>query len=178
MIQMPVYALAMTVIYLVIHRLHNKDNLAKGEISSRYIIRIPSVLPATYSIMFWMGLALFVMFGFFYLIGTGGVTIGHFIFALVCSGIGLLVVIWSSHWRITVDGDTITIHRLFRKEQSLRIEDINATRQEKETKMGASARIVLRHGSKKLISVSSTCENYSPFEEALIRAGKLQKKKK
>ncbi|MCD7764814.1 MAG: hypothetical protein LUI14_16825 [Lachnospiraceae bacterium] len=98
MVQMFVYAIAMTVIYLVIHRLHNKDNLQKGERSLRYIIRIPSALPATYAVMFWMGIALFVMFGIFYLIGTGGVTAGHFIFALVCSGIGLLVVIVSSRW--------------------------------------------------------------------------------
>ncbi len=177
MIQMIASAVTMTVIYLVIHHLHRKDDPPKGQECSHYIIRVPSALTAAYSVLFWMGIALFVLWGIFYLNGVSGLTAGHFIFALACAGVGLLVVVWASRWRITVDGDAVTVHRLLRKEQQLSLRDVAAVRQEKNTRMGVSSRIVLWQDGKKVATVDWTCENYTQLEQDLTQAGKLPESK-
>lgn len=173
MIQMTASAVTMTVIYLVIHRLHRRDDPPEGAEGSHYVIRVPSALSAVYSVMFWMGMALFVLWGIFYLNGVGGLTAGHFIFALVFGGIGLLGVVWASRWRVTVDGDTVTIHRLLRKERRLSLGGVTAVRQEKNTRMGVSSRIVLRQDGKRVATVDWLCENYTRLEQALTRTGRL-----
>lgn len=173
MIQMIGCAITMVVIYVVIRHLHNKDNVSKEKESSHYVIKVPSALSLVYSVMFWMGIVLFVLWGIFYLRGVKGLTVGHFVFALVVAGIGLAVLIYSSRWRITVDENKITIHRLLRKELSLYIEELDVEVQEKMTKMGYSARLLLRKDGKKLTTVNWSCENYTQFENDLIKAAKL-----
>ncbi len=174
MIQYFVYAITMAAVYLVIRHLHNKDNSTGN--GSVYVVRLPTAFIKVYSIMFWVGIGLFVLWGILYFNGVQGegkVTVGHLVFALVFGGIGLLAVVWGYSWRITIDGQRIKVHRLFRKEITFFIYDINVVRQKKQTRMGSSERIIIRGDGKKIAKVDWLCENYERFEKDLTEAGKL-----
>lgn len=177
MIRFLVYAVTMCVIYFVLEYLNTRDNISKDPTQSDaiYIVRMPSALKVTYGVMFGLGMFLLIFWGFLRLRNVPEVTDGHLWFAVVFAAIGLFVVILASKWRITVQGDQMSIHRLFHKPQTVSFSNIErAEEQTKKTKMGISSRLVLYKDGKRLITVDGLSDNYDRFFKTLKRYGKLR----
>ena len=164
------YAIGMTILYLTITFLHNRDNTSKdpNQTNLNYIIKPPSALSYVYTACFLLGMVLFIVFFILYLRQIPSVTKGHLWFALIFAGIGLLIVIYASQWRISVNGSNMEIHRLLHNTQTISVTDIS------KAEVGDKQQITLYDTSgKKLIVVDRLSDNYTRFYNTLGNNGKL-----
>ena len=167
LIKFIVYAIAMSIIYIVIDRLNHRAIPAEAN-RDNYVVRMPSALKFVYLALFLMGILLFLVFLFFKLKGNPSITAGNFWLSLVVSGIGLFVMILCSRWMITVEQGQMSIHRLFHKTETVKMEDLD------QVEVGSKLQLILFMDGKKLITVDSLCDNYLLLEEDLKKLGKIQ----
>ena len=164
------YAIGMIILYSTITYLLNRDNIGKdpNQTNLKYIVKPPSALSYVYTACFILGMVLFVVFFVLYLKQIPSVTKGHLWFALIFAGIGLLIVIYASQWRISVNGSNVEIHRLLHNSQTVSVTDIS------KAEVGGKQQITLYDTSgKKIIIVDRLSDNYTRFYNTLEKYGKL-----
>lgn len=167
-----VYVVFIGILGAVIERLKKRGYNGKENQGNRYVVKVPSALPAVYSVMFGLGFVLFWVFLFFYMEGKAAVTTGHLVFALVFASIGLLVAVFSYHWKIIIDGSKIEIYRFFRLASSLDASSIS------RVEIGKKEKLTLYDAKgKKLTSVDALSDNYDRFMKTLQENGKRPEKK-
>lgn len=101
----------------------NKERI-KAEDNDNYSVYITKALTYVYLALAWMGLFLFGVFGFFYLLKNPSITMGNFIFTIVLVFIGVTVAWYGKKWLINVKGDHITFTRLFHKKREFTFQEI------------------------------------------------------
>lgn len=166
LIRFVVYAVALCILYVVIDRVNNKGTSEKTD-SLFYVVKIPDALSYVYLAFFLMGLLLFAIFLFFKLKGNSSITTGNFVFALIISSIGLLVMIWASKWHIVVNNGTLEIYRMFHKTTTVQASQLD------HVEIGKKSELILYSDGKKLITIDCLCDNYDLLAEDLKREGKL-----
>lgn len=171
MIKFIVYALTIGVLYAVINYLNTRDNTGRsgGQDDLHYVVRVPLALKAVYFSIFVMGMILFAIFLFFKLKGNPSITAGNFRLALIVSGVGLVVMFFSTKWRIVVNEDQMKVHPLFGMSRTVQISDIE------RAEIGEKEQIEIYVDGKKLTTVDCLTDNFDRFRETLIRYGKLEK---
>ena len=167
LIKFIVYAITMSIIYIVIDRLNHRAVPAETN-RDNYVVRMPSALKFVYLVLFLMGMLLFFIFLISKLKGSPSITAGHFWMSLVISGIGLFVMILCSRWMITVEQNQMNIHRLFHKPETVKMEDLD------RVEVGSKLQLILFLDGRKLVTVDALCDNYSLLEEDLRELGKIQ----
>lgn len=168
MIKSICYIIAMSII-LGLASLEGKQNekLIRNTPGS-YILKIPKALNYTYRTMFVLGIILFVTFSFFQYQGNPSVTDGHIYFALTFAGIGFLVDLWASSWKIIVKDGTLDIQHMFFIRKKIRFSDIG------KVTAGPKGNLYLYNlGGKRLIKVGGLVENFGLLEDDLGRFGKI-----
>lgn len=152
--------------------LRKRGDNRKEDQGSRYVVKVPSALPAVYFIIFGFGFFLFWVFLFCYMKGKAAVTAGNLIFALAFAGIGLLVAVFSYHWKIIVDGSKIEVYRFFRLASSLDVSSIS------RVEIGKKEKLTLYDAKgKKLTTVDALTDNYDRFLKMLKENDKVSEKK-
>ena len=163
----------LSIIGAVVEKLKNRGYNGKENQGSRYVVKVPSALPAVYSVMFGLGFVLFWVFLFFYMEGKAAVTTGHLVFALFFACIGLLVAVFSHHWKIIVDGSKIEVYRFFRLASSLDVSSIS------RVEIGKKEKLTLYDAKgKRLTTVDALTDNYDRFLKMLKENDKVSEKKK
>ena len=168
LIRFLVYAITMCILYAVLDIMHNRDSGKSNVDKTHYVVKLPGMLKNVYLIMFAFGLLLFAIFFFFKMKGNPTVTNAHLWFALGVAGIGLIVMIYASSWRIVVNGDEITVHRLLRKSETVAVADIE------KAEVGKKEQLILYKGGKKWMIIDYMADNYEIFRERLERMGKVK----
>lgn len=166
-VRFAVYMVAMGVMYVLLRRAGNRSSLTRSNDSTDYIVKAPPVLGAVYLVLFLFGVLLYVIFLILGLTGNPSITPGSFRFAAVISAIGLLVMLWSVRWRITVQGTLLTVEGLFRKRKTFSIYDLDPVI------LGSKGRIALRSHGKKIAEVDALCDNYPLLVDTLRKHEKL-----
>lgn len=165
-----VYAIAMCLLYVLLGYLNNRDNTVKnsGQDEIHYVVKIPGTLKYIYASMFFLGIIMFFTFFIFKLKGNPTVTTGHFRVALIFAGIGLGVMIWSTKWRLVVNGDELEIHRFLHKSEIFSISEIE------KAEIGTKDQVILYKNGKKIVTVDGLSDNYDRFKETLQKYGKIK----
>lgn len=164
-----VYAITMCVIYAVISYLSSRDNLSRdpGQSDTNYIVRVPAALKYVYGTMFVFGIFLFFVFLFFKLKGGSSLTDGHLWFALVFAGIGLFVMVIATKWHVSVNGDRMSIYRLFHRTLEVSFSDIE------KVEIGKKEELVLYQDGRKVVTIDGLSDNYDRFRNTLKQYGKI-----
>ena len=162
MIKFIVYALTMSILYAVINYLNTRED------DLHYVVRIPLALKAVYFSMFVVGILLFAVFLFFKACGNPTITVGHLRVALIFAGIGLVVMFFSTKWRIVIDEEQMKVHRLFGMTRTIQISDIE------RAETGEKGQIEIYVNGKKLTTVDGLTDNFDRFRKTLISRGKLR----
>lgn len=119
-----------------------------------YIICVPKVLKQVFTIMFWVGIALFFIFIFFYIKKIGNVSRGHLHLTIILSLIGLIVLIFANGWKIKVQDNMMTIYKIFFWQRSFYIDDIE------KVQIGSKKEIKIYALGKAVTTVDFMCNNY------------------
>lgn len=168
LIRFLVYAITMCILYAALDFLHNRDSGKNSAAETQYVVKLPGMLKNVYFIMFAFGLLLFAIFFFFRMKGNPTVTNAHLWFALAVAGIGLIVMIYASSWRVVVNGDEITVHRLLRKSETMAVTDIE------KAEVGKKEQLILYKDGEKWLTIDYMADNYEIFRERLVRLGKVK----
>ena len=166
-VRFAVYMAAMGVMYVLLRRAGNRSSLTQPDDSANYIVKAPPVLGAVYLVLFLFGVLLYVIFLMLRLTGNPSVTPGSFRFAAAISAIGLLVMLWSVRWRITVQGTLLTVEGLLRKRENLFVYDLDPVIP------GSKGRVALCSHGRKITEVDALCDNYPLLVDTLRKYGKL-----
>ncbi len=164
-----VYSVTMCVIYAVIHYLNNRDSTVSdsGQNDVSYVVKAPSALNYAYFAMFAMGMILFLFFTICIIRKIPGATVGHIRFSLIFAGIGLLVMIWASCWRICVDGNKMEIHKLLHRSRAVSISEVE------KVEVTKKHQLILYKDGRKLVIVDLLADNYERLKNSLSNYGKL-----
>ncbi len=158
-----IYAVTMCVIYFVIHYLHTRDNskVDSGEDDTNYVVKMPAALKNVYLTMFVLGMIMCITFTVCRIKGVPSATVGLIRFSLIFAGIGLLVMIWASRWRICVDGERMEIHKLFHKRQVLLFSEIE------KVEVTQKDQLILYKNGKRIVTVDLLSDNYNRLKKDL-----------
>lgn len=162
--------ISFTVIYLVLNHLNNRDDAKPPDEEGKYTVCIPSALSWVYLALFGLGVILFAVFLFSYAAHAANVTPGHLYMSVSIMGIGVLIMSWAHYWRIVVDKDQISVHRLFRRTKTFPVSELT------KAVAGKKGELILYRNGKKLVTVDFLCDNYSWFRKYLEGLGKLEVK--
>ena len=166
-IRFAVYMVSMGVMYVILDRIKNRSSLTQSNDSTNYIVKMPAVLGVVYLVLFFFGVLLFGLFLVLKLRGNPSITAGSFRLCVIISAIGLLVMLWSVKWHITVQDTLFTFESLFKKKETISVYDLDQAR------IGAKDMIILYRNGKKIAEVDALCDNYSLFANTLRKYGKL-----
>lgn len=161
------YVISMCVIYFVMNYLYKQDTVSsdKNQNEFHYMIQIPKKIKIIYSLVFFMGIFLTLIFFFVKIKWDGGVTVGHFRFAIAMTFIGIVIMIAASKWKIEVEGEQLTVFSLGRKKREIWIHEIERAEEEDG--------IILYKQGKKILSVDALSENYDRLKHTLEQYGKI-----
>lgn len=161
------YAITMCIISAIMNYLHNKDcSVDKSGIKENYVIKTPALLSQVFCGWVIVGILLFGLFAWVKYFKNPDLDNGNFIFAIVFASIGVVVQILASKWRITVEGNDVTLHRLFRKPVKYQIDQFTG-------ELGSKFELRVFVEEKKVITIDSLCDNYYQFYEYLSSHGKI-----
>ena len=158
----------MNVLYAVLNHLNTIDNSVDGD-DEHYTVRIPRELKTIYFSLFVMGLILFIVFFIFKLLDNKSITNGNFWFALIIMGIGLLVMYFSTRWKLIVNKENIRIYRVWGIITETSFSNIDSV------EIGKKEQLIVWRGEKKLTVVDGLTDNYDRFKADLIKHGKLNR---
>lgn len=163
-----VYAVTLCILYLVINHLNSRDDTVGTSGSEMsYIVKIPSVLKSVSFIVFLLGLIMFAFFIFLKIQGNPTVTNGHIRVALIFILLGLFIIFFVSKWKLTVNGTTMELYRMFHKKEVFQIEEIEKAEE------GSKNQITIYKKGRKIVTVDCLCDNYSRLKETLQNYGKI-----
>ena len=167
LIRFVAYVIAINILYAVLNHLNTRDSSLDGD-DTHYTVRIPREIKTVYFSLFVMGLILFIVFFIFKLLDNESITNGHFWFTLIIMGIGLLVMYFSTRWRIVVNEENIKVYKIWGIIRETTFSDIDSVELTKK------AQLVIRVKGKKLTIVDGLTDNYFKLKSDLIKHGKLK----
>ena len=92
--------------------------------TTHYRVKAPAALKYACMSQFILGMVMFLVFSYFYLLGNERVEMGHLYVSSIFGAIGLYGVAWASIWGVQVDDSQLEIHRIFHTKKVLCITDI------------------------------------------------------
>lgn len=164
------YAITMCIIWVVINVLYRRNNVSADPDQNDfyYIIKLPKVIKIIYSLVFILGILLFMFFFLVKIKWNGDVTAGHLRFALILAGIGVVIMFFAARWKVIVEGEQITIYPLLQAKRVLQISEIDRIEE------GEEGDLTLYKSNKKIVTVENLSENYDRFRNTLKRYGKVE----
>ena len=133
---------------------------------TRFVVETSRALAKVYLAMFFLGVFLFVFFFVAKSIVNESATNGHLVVFSIFAGIGLIATVFAKRWKITVDGDSLRIFRLFRRTETVRIDELDSTT------VDETGLVVLRWGGSRL-NVECLSDGYDRLLRVLRKRGKL-----
>lgn len=156
MIKCIVFGITLCLIDFVVERMKRNNSKLILNDSSHFIVRYPKELKLLFKVMFFFGMILFLVFCYLYSKGNLTVEKGHLVFALVFSGIGVLLKVLFSN-ELEVVEEKIIFRKVFRKQKEVPISYV-------KTRVGKEGQISLYLDGKKYITIDPLSEN---FEELI-----------
>lgn len=168
-LQLALYVIFMCIFSAVLDYQYKRESTLQVSDQNQqlYVVKMPGLLKALCLIMIALGVIMFVIFLFFKLKGNPTVMNGHFYFSLGFSGLGVLLMIFATSWKITVSGGQMEIYRLFHGRKVLSISEID------RAEIRKNEQIILYKNGKKLMTVDGFSDNYGRFKETLHQYEKL-----
>ena len=163
-----VYTVTMSIAYVIINNMNNREQLAETERDKQkiYIVKAPGILKGMFFFWFCLGLIMFSVFLFFRLKNNPTVTNGHLGIAMFACGVGVVGMILSTTWRIEVSGDKMLIHRLFRSQIEIQMSEIE------RVEIGKKNEMRLYADGKKITTVDPFSINYGALKRDLEKYGR------
>lgn len=122
-----------------------------------FVVKPPSSLNPLYIFADVVGLVTLIAFTISALNNNPTVTTGHFVVSLTVIVLGLLMQLWINRFSIVVNGENLTINRLFKKQITIKVTEIDKILTDRKGQVR-----VYRLG-RKLVTVSPLCDNYELF---------------
>ncbi len=162
-------ALLLCLLYAALCRLHDREEKSVGQGGPDYIVKMPVMLKYIYHLLFATGIVLFLVALIFRAAGFKSAQAWLMPAALAVALLGLLVMAYLKRFRISVKGDVLTVHRLFRPARTIAISELE------DAEIFTYTHLRLFDRGKILLKVSFMCENFNLLETALQEAEKLPK---
>lgn len=164
-----VYVITLCILYAVLEYLNSRDNTPKdpSQNDMHYIVKAPGALKYAATAMFLLGLMMFIVFFVLKVKNNPSVTGGHLWFAAIFASIGFLIVAAASSWRVVVDKETFTVHKLFQKKKVYDISEIE------RAEIGGKNQIAVYVSGKTVVTIDGLADNYDRFKRTLRENGKI-----
>lgn len=151
-----IYIIVLSAVSIVIQLLTNKSHTktSKVTVQETYTVQPPHAFYTMCNMVFFFGLILFAFFLIPFIQHNPTVSIGHIIFAIVFSGIGLTAEVLCKGCHIEVSFKDIVICRPFHAKMRINKDDIS------KIERGNDGQMIIFEGDKKVATVDALAENY------------------
>lgn len=162
-------AITLVVVYIVMSYLYSRNNVSTDSKQNEfcYVIKLPRLIKIIYSLVFFIGIFLFLFFLIIKIKWGGGVTNGHLSFALILSGIGIVIMLFAGKWKVVVNEGQFSTYSLIHGKREYCINEIEEVEEDDDT-------ITLYMNQKKIVTIDRLSENYDRLINTLKRYDKIK----